>query len=240
MMNCFCGMFDRRKAFSIISSRDHCQRSSPSRISNKLWAGFEPVQNLSPAFVEWSCAVVITTTPRRQNILTDKILNWTFDFDELAMSYFTTTQSKLLREPFTEFLELCLGSWFSLSTSLKFVTCDLSSDSIAISDWSSDSLSWPPSDSVSFSVETDMSFSGANEIFFLLLGAASSFPFAALRILIKYLSICRFVSRGLLSLGKRFSIYLIAIQRIYTTLFKFPYQIFFVELISQFLQKSRE
>ena len=29
MMNCFCGMFDRRKAFSLLSSRDHCQRSSP-------------------------------------------------------------------------------------------------------------------------------------------------------------------------------------------------------------------
>ena len=26
----FCGMVDRRKAFSLISSRDHCQRSSPS------------------------------------------------------------------------------------------------------------------------------------------------------------------------------------------------------------------
>ena len=33
MMNCFCGMVDRRKAFSLISSRDHCQRSSSSRIS---------------------------------------------------------------------------------------------------------------------------------------------------------------------------------------------------------------
>ena len=28
--DCFCGMVDRRKAFSLISSRDHCQRSSPS------------------------------------------------------------------------------------------------------------------------------------------------------------------------------------------------------------------
>ena len=33
----FCGMVDQRKAFSLISSRDHCQRSSPSRISQ----GFE-------------------------------------------------------------------------------------------------------------------------------------------------------------------------------------------------------
>ena len=68
MMNCFCGMVDRRKALSLISSRDHCQRSSPSRISDTLRAGFETAQNLSSGFVEWSCAVVITTTPRRQHL----------------------------------------------------------------------------------------------------------------------------------------------------------------------------
>ena len=68
MMNCFCAMADRRKAFSLISSRDHCQRSSPSRISDTPRAGFEPVQNLSSGFVEWSCAVVITTIPRRHYI----------------------------------------------------------------------------------------------------------------------------------------------------------------------------
>ena len=45
-MNCFCGMVDRRKVFSLISSRDHCQRSSPLQISNMLQAGFEPAQNL--------------------------------------------------------------------------------------------------------------------------------------------------------------------------------------------------
>ena len=48
--------------FSLISSRDHCQRSSPSRISD---TGFGLAQNLSSGLVEWSCAVVITTTPRR-------------------------------------------------------------------------------------------------------------------------------------------------------------------------------
>ena len=41
----FCGMVDRRKAFSLISSRDDCQRSSPSRISETARAGFEPAQN---------------------------------------------------------------------------------------------------------------------------------------------------------------------------------------------------
>ena len=52
MKNCFCGMVDRRKAFSLISSWDHCQRSSPSRICDMPQAGFEPTQNLSSGFVE--------------------------------------------------------------------------------------------------------------------------------------------------------------------------------------------
>ena len=65
MMNCFCGLVDWRKAFTLISSQDHYQRSSPSWISNMPQAGFEPVQNLSSCFVEWSCAVMITTTPWR-------------------------------------------------------------------------------------------------------------------------------------------------------------------------------
>ena len=42
MMNCFCGMVDRRKAPSLISSRDHCQRSS----------GLEPAQNLTSGLAE--------------------------------------------------------------------------------------------------------------------------------------------------------------------------------------------
>ena len=47
MMNCFCSMVDLRKAFSLISSRDQCQRSSPSRISDTPLTGFEPPQNVS-------------------------------------------------------------------------------------------------------------------------------------------------------------------------------------------------
>ena len=38
----FGGMVDRRKVFSLISSRDHSQISSPSRISDTPRAGFEP------------------------------------------------------------------------------------------------------------------------------------------------------------------------------------------------------
>ena len=45
-------MVDWRKAFSLISSQDHCQRSLPSRISDTLQAGFDPAQNLSSGLNE--------------------------------------------------------------------------------------------------------------------------------------------------------------------------------------------
>ena len=48
----FRGMVDRQKAFSLISSRNHRQSSSPSRISDTPRAGFEPAQNLSSGCVE--------------------------------------------------------------------------------------------------------------------------------------------------------------------------------------------
>ena len=48
----FCGIVERQKAFSLISSRDHCQRSLPSRISNMPRAVFEPVQNLMSCLAE--------------------------------------------------------------------------------------------------------------------------------------------------------------------------------------------
>ena len=52
-MNCFfCGMVDRRKAFSLISNRDHCQRFSPWQISNTPRAGLEPALNESSGFAE--------------------------------------------------------------------------------------------------------------------------------------------------------------------------------------------
>ena len=65
MMNCFCVMVDLQKAFSLISSWDHCQRSSTWRISDMPQAGFEHVQNLSSGLVDRRCAVVIIITPRR-------------------------------------------------------------------------------------------------------------------------------------------------------------------------------
>ena len=39
----FCDMVDRRKVFSLISSQDHCQRSSPSQsVVSMIWACAEP------------------------------------------------------------------------------------------------------------------------------------------------------------------------------------------------------
>ena len=46
----FCGMVDRRKTFSLISNREHCQRSYPSLLSDMSRAGFEPEQNLRSGF----------------------------------------------------------------------------------------------------------------------------------------------------------------------------------------------
>ena len=45
IMHCFCGMVDRRKVFSPISSQDLFQRSLPLRILYTSRAGFELAQN---------------------------------------------------------------------------------------------------------------------------------------------------------------------------------------------------
>ena len=45
MFFCFCGMVDRRKAFSPISSRDHCQGSTSA--ASRVWACAEPEFRLS-------------------------------------------------------------------------------------------------------------------------------------------------------------------------------------------------
>ena len=52
VMDCFCGMVDRYGMISLISSQDHSQRSSPSRISDMPRTGLEPAQNLSSGLVE--------------------------------------------------------------------------------------------------------------------------------------------------------------------------------------------
>ena len=70
MMNYFCGMVDRRKVFGLISCRDHYQRS-PHHPHHPIMHRKSPTlreQGLNlrrtwvPSLVEWSCAIVITTT----------------------------------------------------------------------------------------------------------------------------------------------------------------------------------
>ena len=66
IINYFSGMVDRQKVFSLLFSQGHCQRSSPSGISNTPQGGHEPTQILSSGLVEFrrSCIVVITTIPQ--------------------------------------------------------------------------------------------------------------------------------------------------------------------------------
>ena len=60
MMNFFLGIFEQRKALSLISSRDHCQRFSPLQISDTLREESKSAKNLSTDFVEWSFVVVFS------------------------------------------------------------------------------------------------------------------------------------------------------------------------------------
>ena len=62
------GMVHLPKALNHISSRDHCQRFSPSQNSDTPRVRFELAQNLSSGFGELSCAEVTTTTPRRRKV----------------------------------------------------------------------------------------------------------------------------------------------------------------------------
>ena len=91
MMNCFCGMVDQRKAFSLISSWDNCQRSSPCRISDMLRAGFEPVQTLRKVSVidSWYITVFfrlqflcnITIYAHYSELFTDSLLHYIMVLD---------------------------------------------------------------------------------------------------------------------------------------------------------------
>ena len=94
MMNCFCVMVDRRNVVSLISSQDYCQKFSPSRISDTPGAWFEPLQNLSSNFLEWGCAVVITTTPRRHYAITSVIQRTSREhlYHELSLESFRYRQ----------------------------------------------------------------------------------------------------------------------------------------------------
>ena len=100
---------DRRKTFSLISSQDHCQRSPSLRISDTLRAGFKPAQNLSSGLVEWSCAVVITTTPRRRSLMWQQVFLF---FSVLCLAFYLF----LLLNSFSYFVDVYDHFQFSQSS----------------------------------------------------------------------------------------------------------------------------
>ena len=127
MMNCFCGMVNRQKAVNPISSRDHSQRSSPSRISDTPRAGFEHAQNLSSGFVEWSCAVVITITPQRHftsHISHAHISKSKRSFNVKSSTYYFHMKTKILAD-FQIWISVLLSVvfFFSVLFCCAFCTC---------------------------------------------------------------------------------------------------------------------
>ena len=91
IINRFWAMVDWWDVLSLMSSWDNCQRFSPLQISSTLWAGFEHAQNLSSSFVEWSCVVVITTTPIFLKRITGEysyFITFTFPFESFFNNKF--------------------------------------------------------------------------------------------------------------------------------------------------------
>ena len=64
MMNCFLWNGWPRKALSLISSWDHCQRLSPSPISSMLEAGLDLCKTRIKAYAKWDCENHYTTVPK--------------------------------------------------------------------------------------------------------------------------------------------------------------------------------
>ena len=121
MMNCFCGMVDRQKAFSLISSWDHCQRSSPSWISTRR----EQDLNLHKTWIQFRlCWMKLcstdnhyTTAPLLQHCLNTASTCKSFNmfqlfnslkliFDLLQISNFFSLKIRVLKVPFRIFDKL--------------------------------------------------------------------------------------------------------------------------------------
>ena len=60
----FLACLTKGRCFALFPAGTNCQGSSPLQISDTLQAEFEPAENLSSGLVDWSCAVVMTATPR--------------------------------------------------------------------------------------------------------------------------------------------------------------------------------
>ena len=117
MMNSFCGMVDRGKAFSLISSSDHCQIYSLSRISDTPRAGFEPAHKLNSVFFEWSCAVVITTASQWEILVLEfqmfclKALVECWHVTIIAVYHFALQKSSQVSRSFSIFTKLYGSSY---------------------------------------------------------------------------------------------------------------------------------
>ena len=77
--------FYRRKLFSLISTRDHFQRSLPKQISNTPRAGFEPVLNLNSVWKKMSSGDNHYTTALRGKLKLPFII-WTLALLSLLCS----------------------------------------------------------------------------------------------------------------------------------------------------------
>ena len=113
----FCRMVYWWKELSLISRRDHCQRFSPSQISDMSQARFELVQDLSPNFVEWSCAVVLTTTPWSLRSLTTSrkhLMTWNLLVNQLFNTYWLTQLFDQQKSNLLEFLH-CIVTYNALN-----------------------------------------------------------------------------------------------------------------------------
>ena len=67
MMICFCGWLTNKRSLILFAART-IVRDPHYQEYDISWPGFELVQNLNSGFDEWSCAVVITTTPQHHKM----------------------------------------------------------------------------------------------------------------------------------------------------------------------------
>lgn len=115
-MNCFAEWLTGERHLRLISRRDHCQRLSPSQISDTSQAGFESAQNLSSNFAEWSWAVVINTTPRCHNCPIQQL-------QQVNSTYVRQCFRKAFMQNFSDhpFYRKIVNDWFcSLNHQKKF------------------------------------------------------------------------------------------------------------------------
>ena len=124
MMNCFVVWLTNQRCLVFISSQDHCQRSSPLQISDMLRSGFEPAQNLSSGLIEWSCAVVIITTPRCH-----KFNDWVIQWYKKVINLFISTSPFLWCAPWSKHCPCHCHFNFSSILNLGLNFCILPSSS---------------------------------------------------------------------------------------------------------------